>query len=887
MREDGLMTPHPIEVDFAEFQRTGDPERLGAVFDAVAPKLLLVAGHLTPEPHDAEDLVQSTFVEVLRHRDRWSRDRRLFPWFCGILANVARRRRRRTARDRDPARPVEPDVTEDPAVVVESKEGYERLVAEIDRLEPRYRQVLTLRVLRGLSHAEIAHLLGESPETVRTRVHRGLARIRGSLPSSLAAALVAVTGGRGLAAVREEVLAEAGGVGATAVGASSVMKVWMGVTVMRRSLIVAAVLLGVAFVAMRWESPVSHRASMAGAVAAPVEPVTQPERASVISGSESVATRTEVPVIDAEKAGAVDLATTRDPWRVFGRVTDRQGAPVAGVRVWAHVPEIVGLLGEVTTSGEDGSYSITLEALRELGPAQRVVCSVEVRAERKRDGVHGRASFDDLPRDDAAALEVSLDLRMSSAGGVVGRVVDSLGRPVVGADLNVMRAPRRVGESIVSTDGTSASDGEFVVDSLLCDQTGREIVATHPEHGRAAVEFEHPEDVSVVDVGELVLRPLEGTSIARLVLRDGSPASGVHVRARTEAGDLVGVRCTEDGSVLAPTRDGEPLVELEVDGLLMPNQRFTLGERDTFVVDGTLLTLRATDIEGRILPKVSFEYRAWGPDDVPHDLDDAAAAGRAPTGQSSLNGVRDGRAERTFLFANGAAMFVLVGHDALGRKARAIRLGDEARRTEVFSFEPLAARGRIVVHAVDDTGADCASHEVSLSSPTGLMPSRAVRGDGAFSEIEVTPGVHRLTVNSGEHTPWGRSKRGVPDHHPGRGRRDRRGPRGDAARRLPQGVAVGGPGWSGRRSGASASPTRWKRARGLLRTGGRSVGSPHRLPRRGRRSSSRPPGCPAGQLSGRVEPPRHARPRAQRRRPRGRGGDGHPCRSPVTQRRAA
>ena len=50
---------------FLEYRNTGDPEALARVFDRVAPKLLLVAAHLSRDHAIAEDLVQTTFVAEL------------------------------------------------------------------------------------------------------------------------------------------------------------------------------------------------------------------------------------------------------------------------------------------------------------------------------------------------------------------------------------------------------------------------------------------------------------------------------------------------------------------------------------------------------------------------------------------------------------------------------------------------------------------------------------------------------------------------------------------------------------------------------------------------------------------------------------------------------
>lgn len=99
-----LVTASP-EQDFLRFCR-GDAAALGAVFDALAPELLLIAARLGGSDV-AVDLVQATFLDAIRLRERWDPRRPLAPWLVGILGNhvrEARRQRRRARRlERDRA----------------------------------------------------------------------------------------------------------------------------------------------------------------------------------------------------------------------------------------------------------------------------------------------------------------------------------------------------------------------------------------------------------------------------------------------------------------------------------------------------------------------------------------------------------------------------------------------------------------------------------------------------------------------------------------------------------------------------------------------------------------------------------------------------------------
>src|SRR5262245_12266443 len=90
----GALHTDTLESWFRRYRARHDPQALARVFDASAAKLLLVAQHLTREASAAEDLVQGTFLAAIESAGRWDESQPLLPWLVGILANLARMRRR-------------------------------------------------------------------------------------------------------------------------------------------------------------------------------------------------------------------------------------------------------------------------------------------------------------------------------------------------------------------------------------------------------------------------------------------------------------------------------------------------------------------------------------------------------------------------------------------------------------------------------------------------------------------------------------------------------------------------------------------------------------------------------------------------------------------------
>ncbi len=201
------MTQREIDRRFRQFRRTGDPEALGRVFDAVAPKLLVVAVHLVRDGAAAEDLVQTTFLAAIEKVETFDPKRPVLPWLLGILTNEARMLRRRTGRVVDPARHRSPRPVADPADLAASAEFGETLARALDALPEHYQQVLNLRLVHGLVPQQIAHSLGCPPATIKSRLRRGLDVLRAALPAGFALSAAAVlTPTRGMAALRQTVV---------------------------------------------------------------------------------------------------------------------------------------------------------------------------------------------------------------------------------------------------------------------------------------------------------------------------------------------------------------------------------------------------------------------------------------------------------------------------------------------------------------------------------------------------------------------------------------------------------------------------------------------------------------------------------------------------------
>ncbi len=96
----------PADLHFARWCRTAAPAALGELFDATEPRLLRAGHHLVGDPATAEELVQQVYLAALDQRPRLEGTRAVWPWLTGVLADLARKHRRRAQRERElePAR---------------------------------------------------------------------------------------------------------------------------------------------------------------------------------------------------------------------------------------------------------------------------------------------------------------------------------------------------------------------------------------------------------------------------------------------------------------------------------------------------------------------------------------------------------------------------------------------------------------------------------------------------------------------------------------------------------------------------------------------------------------------------------------------------------------
>ncbi|HLF29115.1 MAG TPA: RNA polymerase sigma factor [Anaerolineae bacterium] len=139
---------------------------------------------ITHDADDAEDAAQEAFIRAYHALGRFDTRRPFRPWLLRIAANSALNRikasqRRQKMAERYGTGSV--DVQNDAATIeakVLKRERSQRVWNALGQLKPDDQRLLVLRYFLDLSEAELAQTFDVAAGTIKSRLHRALAKLR-------------------------------------------------------------------------------------------------------------------------------------------------------------------------------------------------------------------------------------------------------------------------------------------------------------------------------------------------------------------------------------------------------------------------------------------------------------------------------------------------------------------------------------------------------------------------------------------------------------------------------------------------------------------------------------------------------------------------------------
>lgn len=689
--------------------------------------LRALALRLVRDEATADDVVQEAWRAALTTSLR--DPQALKAWLARVVRNAAlqewRSAGRRRSREKIVARP---ESVADAFDVVERAETHRRLVDAVLALNEPFRQVVLLRYFDGLTPKEISERLGIPSSTVRTRLQRGLDRLRAELDRR---------GGEGRRAWVFGLmpLARAGG------GA-------VGMSFGKKLALVSAVALLVASAAF-WVVPTLMRG---GGPPHPETGIRAEDGEDAAGGAPVLVGRRA----DAGVTGAVPVrapsSTRRLPWTLEGSVATDAGRPLAGAWVQARVR---GLPGEhaVTraTTREDGTFLVDLAVLAEVGPLVRSPLRIEL---------HGWA--DGFPGGPADRWSVALGTRedlhdlsprlvLTEGASTRGRIVDATGRPVPFAMVQIGRQG-----SGSMTGAEAGADGRFVVPQ---DGPGTyRLRASAPGIGRADLEHVEVAAGRDEDVGDLEL--IGGGSIEGLArFLDGTGAPGVLVTAHVHRG-----RSSTGGLTSSQARTDEA-GRFRLQGLMHGAWRvgargtgkapleepvFETGERDARVVlCRRRVRVFVEDESGAAVSGATYAVK-WLRGSAGYEVEDAESGSTdVPSGTFSVWGVPGDRVHVSSHVEGALYAESLVTFEESSP-------WDQTRRL-VLRPAPMGV-GRLRVQLVDPSGETIPVFALSLrSSPAGQVLDgfhEARPGEnGLFEDVPAGSWTAEVMAGRAEHGP--------------------------------------------------------------------------------------------------------------------------------------
>src|SRR3954453_9878758 len=192
--------------------KAGDEAVFADLVDAYSPGLMRMALMFVRDRVVAEDVVQDTWIAVLRGIDRFEGRSSLKTWIYRILMNTAKTRGQREARSvpfSAAAGPDEPSVDPDRFLDAEHQfaggwmlgpsewqtpeeellqgETRDAILAAIEELPEQQRAVITLRDVEGFPPEEVSEALGISDGNQRVLLHRARSKVRRAIEAHLGA----------------------------------------------------------------------------------------------------------------------------------------------------------------------------------------------------------------------------------------------------------------------------------------------------------------------------------------------------------------------------------------------------------------------------------------------------------------------------------------------------------------------------------------------------------------------------------------------------------------------------------------------------------------------------------------------------------------------------
>ncbi|MGN1104975.1 MAG: RNA polymerase sigma factor [Candidatus Coproplasma sp.] len=154
----------------------GDTASIGLLYDLIKTDVFAYALSKSGNKHDADDITQDTFVQVYRYAAQYQPQGKPMAWIIKIELNLIRRYFQLKSRTVEFDESL--DNTPSGGNCEEALINNEFLREIMKTLTEEEREVITLHVVSGMKHREIAKLLRKPLSTVLSKYNRAIKKLQ-------------------------------------------------------------------------------------------------------------------------------------------------------------------------------------------------------------------------------------------------------------------------------------------------------------------------------------------------------------------------------------------------------------------------------------------------------------------------------------------------------------------------------------------------------------------------------------------------------------------------------------------------------------------------------------------------------------------------------------
>lgn len=172
--------------------RNGDERALTELCREMRPRLYRVAFSIVRDRDEADDLAQEALIRAVTRRFLFLGRGSVAGWMTRIASNLAKNRLRDGKRRREIMEEATPDekaargalahAARAPDAVADENQTRARLVAAMERLPARQRDVVRLHVIASLDFGEVAEALGITEANARVTFSNAKKKLMESMP---------------------------------------------------------------------------------------------------------------------------------------------------------------------------------------------------------------------------------------------------------------------------------------------------------------------------------------------------------------------------------------------------------------------------------------------------------------------------------------------------------------------------------------------------------------------------------------------------------------------------------------------------------------------------------------------------------------------------------